>query len=77
MSDELEIKELLKQHIEDSNEWRKNADLRMLEMQASITRYNQYEVGAKAIISIGKAIIYVTTILGGAWMFFHDYIVRK
>ena len=77
MSDELEIKELLKQHIEDSNEWRRNADLKMNDMQESIKRHNQYETGAKLLISIGKAVIYIGGVIGGIWIFFHDYIVKR
>jgi len=65
---------MLEKHINDSNEWRKKADLRADEMQQCIDRHNKYEVGANAIIWVGKTIIYILSVCGGAWIFFHDYL---
>jgi hypothetical protein len=81
MSEVSELKALLEQHINSSDAWRAKSDnwmdktdLRMEDMQSNLARHNSYEVGANAIIWVGKAIIYILGVCGAAWMFFHDYI---
>jgi hypothetical protein len=71
---ETRLEQMLEKHITDSNEWRKRADLRADEMQKCIDRHNSYEVGANAIIWLGKTLIYVATVLGGAWLFFSEHL---
>ena len=80
----LELKEMvskLTKTVEDirteSNIWREETDVWKKEFQDSIVRHNQYEVGVKWAISFGKAILYIGTVIGGMWVFFHDYIVKK
>lgn len=84
MSEENEIKTILIKHISDSKHRWEAFDLRMgaIEisidlMEKSINRHNEYEVGAKAIITVGKIVILVGGILVTAWGFFHTYFKIK
>lgn len=72
-----EIKTILLSHIKDSKDWRQQSDQRTERLQESVTRYEQYEVGVKAVIVVGKTIIWVGGIIGACWVFFHDYFTTK
>ena len=74
VDEEHSLELLLKKHIVDSVEWRKQADIRMDDMQECIKRHNRYEVGANAIIWVGKALIFIGGAIGGAWIFLNDFL---
>jgi len=73
---EKDLRDLLLEHIEKSDkanersaDWREKTDAAIIEMRKDIAWYNEFKIGAKFLIAVGKVVIYVITIIGGAILF--------